>query len=331
MSLLLPLVFIVGGFVLLIKGADWLVEGGTSIAQRMHISDLVIGLTIVSFGTSAPELIVNILASIQGSSDIAIGNIVGSNISNTLLILGSTAIVSHIVVQRNTVYKEIPFCILAAATLFVGANDVLLNNATTSELSRGDGLMLIGFFIIFMYYIFGISKDNHEHHTTPTTTTWWASLLVLAGIVGLGTGGEFVVRGATQIATTLGVSQSLIGLTIVAIGTSLPELVTSVIAALKGKPDMAVGNIVGSNIFNIFWILGISAIIRPLPYNVNVNPDTLFMLTTAILLLLFIKTGRNENRFYWRKPHHEHVLGRSEGIFMLCLYVTYIVYIVWRG
>lgn len=332
MDLLLSLVFIVGGFVLLIKGADWLVGGGTNIAQKFNVSDLVIGLTIVSFGTSAPELIVNVIASINGSGDLAVSNVIGSNISNTLLILGSTALISHILVQKSTVFKEIPFSILAACALFIVANDALINGYATSEISRSDGFVLIGFFIIFMYYVFGISKEsNHEHATKTTMSSWRASLLVLGGIIGLATGGDLVVRGAVQIASQFGVSESLIGLTIVALGTSLPELVASVVAALKGKPDMAVGNIIGSNIFNVFWIIGVSAIIRPLPYDINLNTDTLFMIGTAALLFLFINTGTQERRFYWRKPHKQHLLTRGEGIAMLHLYVAYMVFIIWRG
>lgn len=332
MSILLSLVFIVGGFVLLIKGADWLVGGGTAIAQKFKISDLVIGLTIVSFGTSAPELIVNIIASIDGKADLAVSNIVGSNISNTLLILGITAAISHIVIKKSTVFKEIPFSILGACVLFIIANDVLIDGYTMAEIGRGDGLLLIGFFAIFMYYVFGISKDNATEHATSTHMNFlWALLLVLAGIVGLTTGGDLVVRGASAIASQFGVSESLIGLTIVAVGTSLPELVASVVAALKGKPDIAVGNIVGSNIFNIFWIIGVSAIIRPIEYNMNLNIDVLVMLFAAILLFLFIQTGTQNSRFYWRKPHKEHVLTRHEGIILMCLYAAYTIYIIHRG
>lgn len=332
MDLLLSLVFIVGGFVLLIKGADWLVGGGTSIAQTFKVSDLVIGLTIVSFGTSAPELIVNVIASLNGSADLAVSNIIGSNISNTLLILGATALISHILVQKSTVFKEIPFSILAACVLFILANDAVINGHSFSEISRGDGLVLIGFFAIFMYYVFGISKENtHEHATETSMSGWKAALLVLGGIIGLATGGDLVVRGAVQIASQFGVSETLIGLTIVALGTSLPELVASIVAALKGKPDMAVGNIIGSNIFNVFWIIGVSAIIRPLPYDINLNADTLFMIGTATLLFLFINTGTQERRFYWRKPHKQHLLTRSEGGIMIGLYIAYMVYIIWRG
>ena len=334
---LAPLLFIVLGFVLLIKGADWLVEGASSFARRLGVSDLVIGLTIVSFGTSAPELIVNILASFKGSADIAIGNVVGSNISNTLLILGSTALITPLAIKRSTVFKEIPFCLLASIMLFVMANDTLMDGYSVSELGLGDGISFIGFFIIFLYYTFGIrkggkAKKETEKQTAPTMAAWLASTLLVVGLLGLGAGGELVVRGAIEVARNFGLSEALIGLTIVALGTSLPELVTSIIAATKGKADIAVGNIIGSNIFNIFWILGISSIIRPLPFDPTViNTDLAVVIGSTVALFFFIHTGRTKNKlFAWRKKTG-HSLDRFEGGLFLASYILYIAFISFRG
>ena len=312
-----------------------MVEGSSSIARRFGISDLVIGLTIVSFGTSAPELLVNIFASLGGNADIAVGNIIGSNISNTLLILGVTAIIAPLAVQKSTVFKEIPFCLLATLVLFFMANDMLIDGYSISELGRGDGLVFMGFFIIFMYYTFGIRKNNvadENGHTEAKISKWLAGGLVLLGLAGLTIGGEFTVRGAVSLAKILGLSEAFIGLTIVALGTSLPELTTSVIAALKGKSDIAVGNIIGSNIFNIFWILGISSVIRPLPFQAAINIDLLVVIGSTLALFVFIHTGRIPRRlFLWWKQKDGHMLSRPEGIMLLSSYVAYIVFVSWRG
>ncbi|MDD5469821.1 MAG: calcium/sodium antiporter [Candidatus Peribacteraceae bacterium] len=334
MTFLLPVFFIAIGFALLIKGADWLVEGASSIARRLRISDLVIGLTIVSFGTSAPELVVNIFASLKGNADIAVGNIVGSNIANTLLILGVAAAIIPITVQKSTVFKEIPFCLLASLILFVMANDRLIDGYAASEIGRGDGMAFIGFFIIFLYYTFGIRKgntgDGKEEYTKETRSILLASTMVGGGLIALTAGGELAVRGAVQVATILGVSESLIGLTIVAIGTSLPELVTSVLAAMKNKPDISVGNIVGSNIFNIFWILGISALIRPLPFASAINADLLVMIGAVFVLFLFIQTGHIHQRLLFWRMRKGHILHRWEGVTMLLLYAGYIGMLITR-
>lgn len=318
---------------LLIKGADWLVAGGTGIAQLFKLSDLVIGLTIVSFGTSAPELIVNIIASFNGSSEIAIGNIVGSNIANTLLILGATAAVAPLLVKKSTVFKEIPFALLACVLLLVFANDALVDGSGINSISRSDGVAFLGFFVIFMYYVFGISKDTkHEHVSKTSTPAWLSTILIIVGSIGLAAGGELVVRGASTIALQFGVTESLIGLTIVAVGTSLPELTASLIAAVKNKPDMSVGNIIGSNIFNVFWILGLSALIKPLPYATAINADLLFILAATILLLLFIDTGTLKHRImFFARRKREHKITRTEGHILLFLYFAYIVYVVARG
>ena len=328
----LSLISLLGGFILLIKGADWLVEGASSIARRIGISDLVIGLTIVAFGTSAPELIVNIIASFQGSSDIAIGNIVGSNISNTLLILGITAIITPLAVQRSTVIKEIPFALLAAISLFVMANDHIVDGAVVSQLSKSDGIAFLGFFIIFLYYTFGI-RNNHngQESTPPTKTLLMAWTLFILGLIALPLGGNFVVEGAKNIALSLGLSESLIGLTIVALGTSLPELAAAIAAARKGLSDIAVGGIVGSNIFNIFWILGLSAVIKPLPFAPAMNADLGVVVLSTVLLFLLIHNGKFQRRLLlWWKQEKDYSIRRWEGVILVSVYALYIGFIVWR-
>lgn len=309
------------GFVALIKGADFLVAGSSSLASRFGVSALVIGLTIVSFGTSAPELIVNLLASYNGSTDIAIGNVLGSNIANILLILGISAAIYPLVVGRGTVYKEIPFALLAVVALGLMVNDVLLDDATASAITRIDGFLLLAFFVIFMYYVFGIAKKGGVHEEeTPVLLSYTKSIFfVLVGILGLVVGGKWIVDGAVTFATNLGVSEALIGLTIVAIGTSLPELATSAVAAYRRNVDIAVGNIVGSNIFNVFWILGVSATISPLPFQNTLQIDLGITILASVLLFLALFVGKR------------HTLERWQGVVFLVLYVLYMVYVVMRG
>ncbi len=331
--MLMPLVYLVGGFILLIKGADWLVEGASSIAKRVGLSDLMIGLTVVSFGTSAPELIVNIIASFQGSADIAIGNIVGSNISNTMLILGITALITPLAVQKSTVLKEIPFMLLASITLLIMANDMIVDGYAQSELSRSDGMAFLGFFIIFLYYTFGLSKHTilEDGYSKPKMSLGKAWILFLIGLVGLGVGGNLAVEGAKSIAAMLGLSEALIGLTIVALGTSLPELAASIVAAKKGKTDIAIGNIVGSNIFNIFWILGLSAAIKPLPFQPALNVDLLVVVgCTALLFFLIHNGGLHRRILLWWKQERDYILNKFEGGVLLAGYILYISYIVYR-
>jgi cation:H+ antiporter len=318
---MLTLVLFIVGFVLLIKGADYLVTGASSLAFKLGIAPLVIGLTIVAFGTSAPELVVNLLASFSGSTDIAIGNILGSNIVNILVILGITAIIFPLTVQKSTVWKEIPFAFLGVVVLAFMASDALLDGAATSVLSRIDGLLLMSFFAIFLYYIVGIAKQSPDDtQEKPADLSLMRSgLLIAAGLVGLVIGGKWIVDGAIVFAQSLGVSEALIGLTIVAIGTSLPELATSVVAALKKNVDIAVGNIVGSNIFNIFWILGISAFITPLPFAPAMTTDILVTLGASLLLFLALFVGKR------------HTIEKWQGFAFIGLYVLYVVYVISRG
>lgn len=309
------------GFVLVIKGADFLVTGASALAKKMKVSDLAIGLTVVAFGTSAPELVVNVIASLQDRAEIAIGNILGSNIANILLILGVTAAIAELKIQKGTVWKEIPFSLLGALLLGVMANDMLIDGMSFSSLTRTDGLAFLGFFIIFMYYTFGISKNGHEDipdGAKDLSIPMSLGFLIL-GLTGLVFGGKWVVDGAVMIALAMGVSESLVGLTIVAIGTSLPELATSVVAALKKKADIAVGNVMGSNIFNIFFVLGISSVIKPLPFSPASNVDIGLTILASVLLFALMFVG---------KKHH---LTRWEGATFILIYVGYIGYLVMRG
>lgn len=308
---------LIAGFVLLIKGADLLVDGSASIARKMKVSDISIGLTIVAFGTSMPELVVNIFASLQDTPEIAIGNILGSNIANILLILGICSIIYPLTVKKNTVWKEIPFSLLAAIVLGVLASDALIDGRNFSELSRGDGFILIGFFIIFMYYIVSISKDVDLGIETDVKemATGKSTLFILGGLAGLVIGGKLIVDSAVEISMSLGLSQSFIGLTVVAVGTSLPELATSAVAAYKKNVDIAVGNIVGSNIFNIFWILGVSSLIKPLPFNPASIYDLGMTIMASILLFLFLFVGR------------KHQIDKFKGIIFVLIYIGYIVFL----
>ena len=271
------ILFLIGGLILILLGANGLTDGAASVAKRFRIPSIVIGLTIVAFGTSAPELTVSVSSALKGSADIAIGNVVGSNIFNTLMIVGCTALFAPIVITRNTLRKEIPLCILSSLVLLICANDIFLDHATENILNRVDGLLLLCFFAIFMGYTFAIASPQssptpepagHEH-TAPEEEikllSWRKSILyIIGGLAALIYGGQLFVNGATGIARSMGVSESIIGLTLVAGGTSLPELATSIVAALKKNPEMAIGNVIGSNLFNIFFVLGCSASITPL-------------------------------------------------------------------
>ncbi|MGD8522912.1 MAG: calcium/sodium antiporter [Desulfobacterales bacterium] len=312
-------IFFIIGFIFLIKGADFLVDGASSIARRLNISDLVIGLTVVAFGTSMPELFVNIIASFKGNTDIAIGNVIGSNIANVFLILGVASVIYPLAVTKGTVFKEIPFSLLAAIVLFVAANDQLLDGSQLSELTRIDGLVFLSFFIIFIYYTSSIAAriEGMEEHVGAKQHGWPLSFLyIILGLIGLTLGGKWIVDGAVALATKFGMSESLVGLTIVAVGTSLPELATSAVAAYKRNADIAVGNVVGSNIFNIFFVLGISAIIKPLPFQMKNNLDIGVVIFSSLLLFLFMFTGKKRS------------LDRWEGLLFLLCYVSYIFYLV---
>jgi len=305
------------GFVLLIKGAGFLVDGASSLGRRYHVSDLVIGLTVVAFGTSSPELFVNIIASIKGNTGIAIGNVLGSNIANTFLILGVASISYPLSVTKGTVWKEIPFSLLAAILLGVMANDCLIDKGHFSVLTRIDGIVLLSFFVIFLYYSFTIANQINgiEEHTPLKQYGPGRSIfLVVLGLLGLAIGGEWIVKGAVHMALTLGISESMVGSTVVAIGTSLPELATSAVAARKKNAEIAVGNVVGSNIFNIFFVLGISSVIKPLPFEARNNVDIGVVILAGLLLFVCMFTGKKRS------------LDRWEGIVFLFLYVVYLTF-----
>jgi len=310
------------GFILLIKGADWLVSGASALAYRFGVSALVVGLTIVSFGTSAPELIVSLLASINGSTDLAVANVTGSNIANILLVLGISAMIYPLAVQKSTVWKEIPFAVLAVLVLLLVANDQLIDGASVSVISRIDGFVMLAFFAVFLYYVFGAAFTNSTDAAELPVTDFkpgMVALQIIGGLAGLVIGGKWIVDGAVDFASSFGVSESLIGLTVVAVGTSLPELATSAVAAYKKNVDIAVGNIVGSNIFNVFWILGFSAIITPLPVAAGANIDVLVAVGATLLLFFALFVGRKRTIEKWQG-----------GVFIL-LYVLYLGYLVWRG
>jgi len=312
-------ILFIAGFVLLIKGADYLVEGSSSIGKRLGLTPLFIGLTIVAFGTSAPELFVNIVASFQGNAGIAVGNILGSNIANILLILGTAALITPLVVQTNTINKEIPLSFLAVVVLGVLVNDVFFDNAAHNILGRGDGFILIAFFIIFMYYAAGMRRAESQEMSIKEYKKSISWLMIAGGLAGLGLGSKWIVDGATVIAQQAGFSEALVGLSIIAIGTSLPELAASSVAAYKGKTDIAIGNVVGSNIFNIFWVLGLSSIIRPIEFSPSLNFDILMVVVATILLLIFLYIGKRQ------------VLQRREGYLFLILYLAYIAFLFYRG
>ena len=268
----------------------------SAIAGRFNVSDLVIGLTVVAFGTSTPELFVNVTASLKGNTDIAIGNVVGSNIANVFLILGISSIIYPLAVTKGTVWKEIPLSLLAAVVLFVVANDQLLDGSQISDLTRIDGLVFLSFFIIFICYTFSIAEriEGMEAHVPAQQHGWLrSSLYIILGLAGLTLGGKWIVDGAIALATKFGMSESLVGLTIVAVGTSLPELATSAVAAYKRNAEIAVGNVVGSNIFNIFFVLGISAIIKPLPFQMKNNRDIGVVIFSSLLLFFLCSRGKS--------------------------------------
>ncbi len=316
--MILDIGILIAGFLVLIKGADWLVGGASALARKHNVSDLAIGLTVVAFGTSAPELVVNVFAALQDHQAIAFGNVVGSNNFNLFIILGIAGIITPLAVHSTTVFREIPLSFIAILLMFLLANDFFLSDSHV--LSRVDGLILLTMFVLFLFYVKNQLKvdipEPEEPHKQYTTLKIWG--LIIIGLAGLIAGGRLVVDSALRIATEFGISEKIIGLTIVAAGTSLPELATSVVAALKKNNDIAVGNIVGSNIFNIFLILGVSSVIRPLQYDHTFNADISFLaLGTVALFVMMFSGGRKK-------------LDRWEAAILLAAYVFYSVFLVAR-
>ena len=315
---MLNVLFILIGFLLLISGADFLVNSSSAIAKRLNIPNIVIGLTIVAFGTSAPELVVNIFAAINKNSDIALGNILGSNIFNILGILGISAIISPLAVKTNTTWIEIPLCLLAAVVIFVLGNDILIDNSSFSFISRIDGIILLMFFLIFLSYNIKLTlkNDSIEEIEVKDYSLAISLLLLFLGFTLLILGGKMVVDSSSQFARKMGISERVIALTIVSIGTSLPELMTSIVAVKKKNVDLAIGNVVGSNIFNIFFILGLSAILSPLPVLSATFYDALLNIFVSILLFVFIFTGKGRR------------LERWEGIIFIITYSVYLYFLL---
>lgn len=313
------IVLIIAGFIALVKGADWLVDGASAIAKRFGISDLVIGLTVVAFGTSMPEFVVNMVSVAEGTTDLAITNILGSNIINTFVILGLTALVYPVVSQKRSRDFDIPLSIIAGILVFA----FVAVNSPFGEVGRGisrfGGIILLVLFCYFLYNTFRHAKDHPDDGPTEEVpdkeiTVRRALCLILAGLVGLVVGGEMIVKSAVDLATRMGVSEAIIGLTIVALGTSLPELATSVIAAAKHNSDIALGNVVGSNIFNVFFVLGTSAAVRPLPAYDGIELDAWMAAVGSMLVWLFVKTNR------------EREIKRWGGAILLLVYAGYLTY-----
>ena len=304
------------GFVVLILGADWLVSGASGLAKRLNVPDLVIGLTVVAFGTSAPELMVNLMAAFNNESEIALTNILGSNTINTFIILGISALIYPISSQKSSRQYEIPWSMFAGLIILVMGTECFGLCGGDAIISRLDGVVLLLIFSLFMYYTLKMAKNNTESQDEGflPMKIWKAVLLIAVGLVALVVGGKVIVINAVSIAQAFGVSQAVIGVTVVALGTSLPELATSAIAAFKKNPDLAIGNVIGSNIFNVFMVLGISAVIRPLPSYSNLWIDASLAALGSLLLLLFVSTNRNKE------------LKRWQGAFFL---VCYGVYLVW--
>lgn len=309
------------GFFVLIKGADLLVGGASSLAKRYNVSELAIGLTIVAFGTSAPELVVNVVAPAENHPDVVLGNVVGSNIFNLFFILGIAGVIYPLSVQRSTVYKEIPYSLFGGLLMLFLANDVYFGKGEENILSSVEAGVLLLFFVLFLVYVFfsmkndGASQGDEEIKIMAMPKT---VIFIILGLAGLTVGGKLVVSNAIDIARALKLSEQLIGLTIMAAGTSLPELATSVVAATQKKSDLAVGNVVGSNIFNMFFVLAFSGVINPIPYPTVFNIDIItFLIGTTILFVAMFTGGKK-------------ILDRWEALILLMFFVFYNMYLVYR-
>lgn len=316
----LAALLIVVGFVLLVYGADWLVEGAAAVAKRFGITDLVIGLTVVAFGTSMPEFVVNMVSLVNNSTDLAITNVLGSNIINTLVILGLTALVYPIASQKRSRDFDIPMSIIAGILVFAAVTIESPFGEECRGISRMGGVILLLLFVYFIYNTFRHAKDHPDEgpsdkvQYTKEISVLQAIALIFIGLAGLVIGGELIVKSAVSIATRCGVSEAIIGLTIVALGTSLPELATSVIAAFKHNSDIALGNVIGSNIFNVFFILGASAVIRPLPAYSGIEIDAWIAAIGSIVVWMAVKTN------------HERKIQRWAGAILLIIYAAYLTY-----
>ncbi len=330
MNIFLAILALVGGFVALIKGADWFVEGSSSVAKLLKVPTIVIGLTVVALGTSLPEASVSISSALKGANSLAISNVVGSNIFNTLVVLGASALIVPVCVQPGSVKKEIPFSILCTfallGSLFLGAGVAIPANGdktvNTYTLTRVGGLVLIALFAFYMYWQISAAMkarkagELEEEDDVKIMSPLKSVIAIVGGVACIIIGGNFVVEGASAIAMKFGMSETLVGMTIVAIGTSLPELVTSMVAAKKGESDLALGNAIGSNIFNIVFILGFSALISPMTVDILAIIDTIAVIGVSALTLGFAATGKK--------------ISRVEGAIMIAAYVGYFVYMFLR-
>ena len=311
---------LLGGLAILVKSADLLVSGASSIAGRLGISAFVIGLTVVSFGTSLPEMLVTLVSGLRHNADLAIANIIGSNIANVLLVLGLAALIRPLPVKDSTVVSEIPFSLTAALLLGFLANAALFSSHHELSISRLDGAILLFFFGLFMLYVYKISRDTADLRvdSPASMSTGKSAFYILLGIGGLYLGGGWVVDGAIGIAGVLGVDDAVIGLTIVAIGTSSPEIVASAVAAYRNQTDIAVANVVGSNIFNILWVLGITSTLVELPFEMVNNTDLVMVISSSALIILALVISRNNS------------ILRSHGAVFILLYAGYLFYVTTR-
>jgi cation:H+ antiporter len=315
-------VLLILGFALLIKGADFFVRGASEIARSLQVSPLLIGLTIVAFGTSSPEATVSIVAALEENAGVAIGNVIGSNIFNITFVIGLSALINPLRVESETIRKEIPFTLLASTALLILISDISLQSLSGNLITRSDGFILLLFFVIFLYYIFEVARHSRDkgkqEGTKPEAISWGKNILfTLGGLAAIIFGGDIVVGSATELAFSFGMSETLVGLTIVAIGTSLPELITSITAAIKKESEIALGNIVGSNIFNILFVLGAASVISPLAVDGAIFIDVLLMIFLTGILLIFSRT--------------DYKIGKLEGIILAVAYIMYMVYIIIRN
>ena len=320
---LIPALLIIVGFTLLIKGADFLVNGASSLAKRYNVSDIAIGLTVVAMGTSAPELVVNLLSGSDGHNDVVFGNIIGSNIFNLFMILGVSSVIYPLTVQKNALWKEVPYSLLATIVLFLLVNDELLFGSETNAANKLDGGILLLMFVGFLYYVFQNMRRTGDLGGDMDEIEMYGSLktvvMIVLGIAGLAGGGKLIVDNAITIAETIGISEKVIGLTILAAGTSLPELATTAVAAFHKKSDLAVGNIVGSNIFNILLVLGSTAIVSgPLHYDVDLNVDLIIVMIGTFMLFIFMFTLQ------------KYKLDRAEGALYLVGFVAYMAFLYYH-
>ncbi|MGY5850204.1 calcium/sodium antiporter [Salegentibacter sp. F14] len=318
--MILPSILLVLGLLVLIFGANYLVEGASALARKFKVSDLAIGLTIVAFGTSAPELVVNSIASMEGHQDIVFGNVIGSNNFNLFIILGLTGLITPLAVQSSTAWKEIPISLVAVIILFMMVNDGALLSGAENILGRWEGIILLFGFLGFLYYVYKQLTLEKSIGTSPEKklSNLKMSLFIIGGLAGLVLGGQLVVNNAIEIAENLGISEKVIGLTVIAAGTSLPELATSMVAAIKKNADIAVGNIIGSNIFNFLLILGTASLISPASYNLSFNTDLYILAGGTLFLMLAMFTGKRK------------MLDRWEAGVLFVFYLAYTIYLVAR-